>query len=186
MPWRWSLSRPMTRIGTSIGAMRSWASGRLARARTHAGSRICISSMSRSPVCGLTGAASPSRRSRNSWFAGSLATPAGVAGGQEALHDVRAAAHPLPQPVDPAPAVAIGEENEREPPLVGWCAHHVGHVKAITRLGQVVRSRAGRTLDIFHEERLAGAPPLGLSLIHISEPTRLGMISYAVFCLKKK
>ena len=28
--------------------------------------------------------------------------------------------------------------------------------------------------------------PLTLSLIHISEPTRLGMISYAVFCLKKK
>src|SRR5450756_596991 len=26
---------------------------------------------------------------------------------------------------------------------------------------------------------------LALSLIHISEPTRLGMISYAVFCLKK-
>src|SRR5450756_3104870 len=25
-----------------------------------------------------------------------------------------------------------------------------------------------------------------LSLIHISEPTRLGLISYAVFCLKKK
>ena len=25
-----------------------------------------------------------------------------------------------------------------------------------------------------------------LSLIHISEPTRLGMTSYAVFCLKKK
>src|SRR5450756_2137577 len=29
-------------------------------------------------------------------------------------------------------------------------------------------------------------PGSGLSLIHISEPTRLGMISYAVFCLKKK
>src|SRR5450756_3005259 len=28
--------------------------------------------------------------------------------------------------------------------------------------------------------------PEELSLIHISEPTRLGMISYAVFCLKKK
>src|SRR5450756_2696591 len=27
-------------------------------------------------------------------------------------------------------------------------------------------------------------PPQALSLIHISEPTRLGMISYAVFCLK--
>src|SRR5450756_3233246 len=32
----------------------------------------------------------------------------------------------------------------------------------------------------------AGAGVLQLSLIHISEPTRLGMISYAVFCLKKK
>src|SRR5678815_5220124 len=36
-----------------------------------------------------------------------------------------------------------------------------------------------------------GLPPspenvLGLSLIHISEPTRLLSISYAVFCLKKK
>ena len=30
------------------------------------------------------------------------------------------------------------------------------------------------------------ADMLALSLIHISEPTRLGMISYAVFCLKKK
>ena len=29
-------------------------------------------------------------------------------------------------------------------------------------------------------------PSIHLSLIHISEPTRLGMISYAVFCLKKK
>src|SRR5450756_2774382 len=29
-------------------------------------------------------------------------------------------------------------------------------------------------------------PGRELSLIHISEPTRLGMISYAVFCLKKK
>ena len=28
-------------------------------------------------------------------------------------------------------------------------------------------------------------PPYELSLIHISEPTRLGMSSYAVFCLKK-
>ena len=43
----------------------------------------------------------------------------------------------------------------------------------------------GETLGV-----LAGIP-VGikdniLSLIHISEPTRLGMISYAVFCLKKK
>src|SRR5450756_2302794 len=31
-----------------------------------------------------------------------------------------------------------------------------------------------------------GGTTVFLSLIHISEPTRLGMISYAVFCLKKK
>src|SRR5450756_3142891 len=34
-------------------------------------------------------------------------------------------------------------------------------------------------------ERLVESGHLDLSLIHISEPTRLGMISYAVFCLKK-
>src|SRR5665648_230936 len=33
---------------------------------------------------------------------------------------------------------------------------------------------------------IAGLAGIKLSLIHISEPTRLGMISYAVFCLKKK
>src|SRR5665254_15749 len=33
---------------------------------------------------------------------------------------------------------------------------------------------------------MAAAMPTGLSLIHISEPTRLLSISYAVFCLKKK
>ncbi len=33
---------------------------------------------------------------------------------------------------------------------------------------------------------LAVDTPVVLSLIHISEPTRLALISYAVFCLKKK
>src|SRR5450756_148711 len=40
--------------------------------------------------------------------------------------------------------------------------------------------------DALIEWSLAQSPEIGLSLIHISEPTRLGMISYAVFCLKKK
>ncbi len=31
-----------------------------------------------------------------------------------------------------------------------------------------------------------GDTPVVLSLIHISEPTRLALTSYAVFCLKKK
>src|SRR5450759_5794340 len=37
-----------------------------------------------------------------------------------------------------------------------------------------------------YEQRGSAPAPPDLSLIHISEPTRLGMISYAVFCLKKK
>ena len=39
------------------------------------------------------------------------------------------------------------------------------------------------TRDIFD---VAKNPDINLSLIHISEPTRLLSISYAVFCLKKK
>src|SRR5450756_2273629 len=35
----------------------------------------------------------------------------------------------------------------------------------------------------FHQHHRAAGVVI-LSLIHISEPTRLGMISYAVFCLK--
>src|SRR5450756_540121 len=43
-------------------------------------------------------------------------------------------------------------------------------------------------LTVFHDgkELDKAYPGKWLSLIHISEPTRLGMISYAVFCLKKK
>src|SRR5450756_2704370 len=40
--------------------------------------------------------------------------------------------------------------------------------------------------DLFARGALCLPISLNLSLIHISEPTRLGMISYAVFCLKKK
>ena len=39
---------------------------------------------------------------------------------------------------------------------------------------------------IVPEEEWVFTKDTHLSLIHISEPTRLGMISYAVFCLKKK
>eukprot|EP00658_Telonema_sp_P-2_P068433 TRINITY_DN57363_c0_g1_i1.p1 TRINITY_DN57363_c0_g1~~TRINITY_DN57363_c0_g1_i1.p1 ORF type:complete len:105 (-),score=21.10 TRINITY_DN57363_c0_g1_i1:36-350(-) len=41
-------------------------------------------------------------------------------------------------------------------------------------------------LDDGLEAFLAAGPMVQLSLIHISEPTRLLSISYAVFCLKKK
>src|SRR5450759_1391905 len=55
---------------------------------------------------------------------------------------------------------------------------------------EVVRCRHHHIAEIRRLERRDSKHPLSLalplSLIHISEPTRLGMISYAVFCLKKK
>ena len=42
------------------------------------------------------------------------------------------------------------------------------------------------TVAVIPGEAVLTFKDTGLSLIHISEPTRLGMISYAVFCLKKK
>src|SRR5450756_2952604 len=64
----------------------------------------------------------------------------------------------------------------------GHKVHAVGRV-ALYRLEHIV----GRHLDYAPvlRLRLDGGLVYGLSLIHISEPTRLGMISYAVFCLKK-
>src|SRR5450759_3472475 len=96
------------------------------------------------------------------------------------------------------------------------CAHDVGDSDEALRLTAVQGQQEGAlgdddfaatdgTTGRDADERLAlpqgdgereGAGEIGgvlrfaadcdLSLIHISEPTRLGMISYAVFCLKKK
>src|SRR5450756_2976783 len=43
-----------------------------------------------------------------------------------------------------------------------------------------------RGCDATEQDKTKISNRIYLSLIHISEPTRLGMISYAVFCLKKK
>src|SRR5665648_1245920 len=61
---------------------------------------------------------------------------------------------------------------------------HCENGDVIDYLVEEARSQ-GKTAPYFHP--LARPPAVEeLSLIHISEPTRLGMISYAVFCLKKK
>src|SRR5450756_2943679 len=56
--------------------------------------------------------------------------------------------------------------------------------------GTAVRCDVSREADVKElvdrVEAEQGRIDIFLSLIHISEPTRLGMISYAVFCLKKK
>src|SRR5450756_542788 len=68
---------------------------------------------------------------------------------------------PMTEPAAPLPLVRLPD----------------GTVKQVSPLtGTVVWTVPGRA------HRPLSVP---LSLIHISEPTRLGMISYAVFCLKK-
>src|SRR5450756_2900025 len=65
-------------------------------------------------------------------------------------------------------------------PELGLSKSEVGLFSSIIYAGSWgVLIVAGSLCDRFGLRRL-------LSLIHISEPTRLGMISYAVFCLKKK
>src|SRR5450756_1673923 len=53
--------------------------------------------------------------------------------------------------------------------IIDWDVHHGNGTQAA-----------------FYDEPRVLFVSLHLSLIHISEPTRLGMISYAVFCLKNK
>src|SRR5450756_3192350 len=56
--------------------------------------------------------------------------------------------------------------------------------RAKTLLAEVARGKANPDLQLKALDYLgmyAGGPDVPLSLIHISEPTRLGMISYAVF-----
>src|SRR5678816_3625576 len=60
-------------------------------------------------------------------------------------------------------------------PMVGDC----DTMSVPSQIVQDVVWTAEWSLGIHH-------PVLSLSLIHISEPTRLLSISYAVFCLKKK
>ena len=53
-------------------------------------------------------------------------------------------------------------------------------------VGSMITVRPEEDREAYDEERETIADVQDLSLIHISEPTRLLSISYAVFCLKKK
>src|SRR5660397_277366 len=57
---------------------------------------------------------------------------------------------------------------------------------AEVRGGLIVVDDGSRTVEIRLEDIAKANLVFDLSLIHISEPTRLRRISYAVFCLKKK
>src|SRR5665648_236069 len=56
----------------------------------------------------------------------------------------------------------------------------LSYIIAIEEMARVDSSMAA---TLAAHNSLGVGPILELSLIHISEPTRLGMISYAVFCL---
>src|SRR5450756_740722 len=93
---------------------------------------------------------------------------------REQQHDESRRLEALEAEVDPAPgAVDDLAEGEDE----GDAEH-----------GERVEQPLEAPVDLVVEQRndRGGDQPHALSLIHISEPTRLGMISYAVFCLKKK
>ena len=77
-----------------------------------------------------------------------------------------------------------GDDSLRRRPM-----RRVG--QPLSSMGAEVRGRRNGNLAplAVQGQQLRGTvigTPVALSLIHISEPTRLGMISYAVFCLKKK
>src|SRR5659263_7148 len=87
------------------------------------------------------------------------------------LHDAttpRPAADAKSRPPDSQPARIEEAERAVGAPASLRRGPGRGLVPALDQVGEGVKARGVR----------------GLSLIHISEPTRLGMISYAVFCLK--
>src|SRR5450759_569627 len=68
----------------------------------------------------------------------------------------------------------------------GQMSHSIDfHASQTAMNHQMVEIKPGETFTYTFTADYAGVWMYHLSLIHISEPTRLGMISYAVFCLKK-
>src|SRR5450756_3059041 len=65
-------------------------------------------------------------------------------------------------------------------------SHKIGEVHDGAAVMDYMEQEQERGITITSAATTCFWKGMDLSLIHISEPTRLGMISYAVFCLKKK
>src|SRR5450756_386617 len=99
----------------------------------------------------------------------------------------RAGIHPLAE----AGCLNISQIQRLQPAIVQVLCDAVEAKGSSMRDYLDVNGKKGSFQDQWSVYQQTGKPcpicgtPIQLSLIHISEPTRLGMISYAVFCLKK-
>src|SRR5450756_2629567 len=110
---------------------------------------------------------------------------ADIQGSMDAAEETRAEAHHLREEYKATLAKGRGEAED----ILERSRTTGEHAKAA--IMAAARAQSERVLEQAHEQiardtRAALRELKGqiLSLIHISEPTRLGMISYAVFCLK--
>src|SRR5665648_896534 len=88
---------------------------------------------------------------------------------------VRRSARILGVEVDDKGAVEIARRSRGTPRLANRLLKRVRDYAQVRYDGRVTEDIAAEALAFFEVDHI-------LSLIHISEPTRLGMISYAVFC----
>src|SRR5450756_435871 len=114
------------------------------------------------------------------------------------VHDrhVASSMRDRPEPLELGEGDRHGRPLHAEAQRQELVGHHELIVEAEVAGGEEVASRAGddvmmaiarggdRALPNDRGGMVMQASVQLLSLIHISEPTRLGMISYAVFCLK--
>src|SRR5450756_1086886 len=98
--------------------------------------------------------------------------------------------HPVVAPVEVAhqhPAEVLSQKLGDDLPAAALTVLEVAHRRAgeAPEIAVLAPFPPACLVPVHHRTppQLSDEP---LSLIHISEPTRLGMISYAVFCLKKK
>src|SRR5450756_2672214 len=82
--------------------------------------------------------------------------------------------------------VDLAHDRDPDLALLRNAAGDLGHVLRVDSFRSGLDRHADKDDVRAQRSRPASGDHRHLSLIHISEPTRLGMISYAVFCLKKK
>src|SRR5450756_800057 len=145
-------------------------------------SSIMCSTRAGAPPCSGPDSADRAGHRRRDIGAGRGDHPGGKGGG---VHAVLGGARPVGVErlhmrgvwfAAPAPEEGLGRGLRP----VDQVLRDLGQIGTASRLRDEGEHRGADPADVL--VRLLGADVVQLSLIHISEPTRLGMISYAVFC----